>query len=136
MTRIILPLFLLALAGLAQAVPPQDPDVINAMTAELTRLHDTGVALHAKLDPAKADQVKACQAKHADLPDQARDLRERAAKLPTLAYRVNLTMAANDAVSCVSCDSDGSACASIPAALKRVQQQLDAPVEDAGQSKR
>lgn len=134
MKRFAFPLFLLAFAGLAHAVQPQDPEVIRAMTSELIQLHETGVALHDQLDPAKKNQVAACQAEHGKLPDQARALRERAAKLPVLAYRVNLTMAANDAISCVTCDSDGSACDSIPPALERIQHQLDTPVEDAKQA--
>ncbi|WP_101675371.1 hypothetical protein [Alloalcanivorax mobilis] len=127
MKRIVFALPLLAFAGLALAVPPKDPKVIHGMMDELRELHDAGIALHKDLDPAKKAELKTCQEKHADLPEQARTLRERAAKLPVLAYRVNLTMAANDAVACVACDTDGSACDSIPGALQRVQKQLDAP---------
>ncbi|HEX5677766.1 MAG TPA: hypothetical protein VFX91_07340 [Alcanivorax sp.] len=117
---------LLTVTGLAQAVPPQNPVQVNAMIAELESLHQKGVELHSDYDAADKAQLKACQAEHAGLGAQATELRARAAKLPELAYRVNLTMAANDAVGCVSCTSDGSDCDAIPAALKRVDRQMKA----------
>ena len=92
-----------------------------------TQVH--GVDLHDDYDPEDNAQLKACQAEHAGLGAQATELRNRAAKLPELAYRVNLTMAANDAVGCVSCTGDGSDCDAIPAALKRVDQQMKAGTE-------
>lgn len=125
---------LLSLSGLAYAVPPQNPEQVNAMTAELESLHQQGVELHRDYDSEDPAQRKACQAEHAGLGEQATELRNRAAKLPELAYRVNLTMAANDAVGCVSCTSDGSDCDAIPAALKRVDQQMKAGTEAAGGS--
>ncbi len=117
---------LLTVTGLARAVPPQNPEQVNGMIAELESLHQKGMALHRGYDASDEAQLKACQAEHAGLGAQATELRNRAAKLPELAYRVNLTMAANDAVGCVSCTSDGSDCDAIPAALKRVEQQMKA----------
>ncbi len=120
---------LLTVTGLAHAVPPQNPEQVNAMIEELESLHEQGVDLHDDYDPEDNAQLKACQAEHAGLGAQATELRNRAAKLPELAYRVNLTMAANDAVGCVSCTGDGSDCDAIPAALKRVDQQMKAGTE-------
>lgn len=119
----------LTLCGLAQAVPPKDRAQVNKMVADLQHLHDAGLALHKKYDYAKKDQVKQCRQSKGALVKQATALRGNAAKLPTLAYRVNLTMAASDAVACVSCDLDGGTCDSIPSALKRVHRQLTTPVE-------
>lgn len=115
----------LTISGLAQAVPPQDGAKVDKMVSDLQHLHDAGRALHKKYDYAKKDQIKQCrQDQGDDLVKQATALRENAAKLPVLAYRVNLTMAASAAVSCVSCDLDGGSCDSIPPALERVHRQL------------
>ena len=123
---------LLTVTGLAKAVPPQNPEQVNAMIEELKSLHQQGVELHRDYDSEDPAQRKACQAEHAGLGAQATELRNRAAKLPELAYRVNLTMAANDAVGCVSCTGDGGDCDAIPAALKRVDRQMKAGTEAAG----
>ena len=123
---------LLTVTGLARAVPPQNPEQVNAMIAELKTMHQQGVELHRDYDANDKAQLKACQAEHTGLGAQATELRNRAAKLPELAYRVNLTMAANDAVGCVSCTSDGSDCDAIPAALKRVDRQMKAGTDAAG----
>lgn len=123
---------LLTVTGLAQAVPPQNPVQVNAMIEQLKSLHQQGVSMHRDYDPEDPAQLKACQAAHTGLGAQATELRSRAAKLPELAYRVNLTMAANDAVGCVSCTSDGSDCDAIPAALKRVDRQMEAGTDTDG----
>ncbi len=129
MKKLLLVAFVLAISGLAQAVPPQDRAQVDKMVSQLQHFHDAGLALHKKYDYAKKDQVKQCQAAEGDLVQQAKDLREQAAKLPVLAYRVNLTLAASSAVSCVSCELDGGSCDSIPPALARVHHQLTTPVE-------
>lgn len=129
MKRLLVFVFALMIAGLAQAVPPKHPAQVKKMVSELRHLHDAGLALHKKYDYSKKDQVKQCRSTKGDkLVKQARGLRENASKLPTLAYRVNLTLAASAAVSCVSCDLDGGSCDSIPPALERVHKQLTAPV--------
>lgn len=129
MKKLLVFVFALTIAGVAQAVPPKDPAQVHKMVSELQHLHDAGLALHKKYDYSNKDQVKQCRSAKGDkLVKQARGLRENASKLPTLAYRVNLTLAASAAVSCVSCDLDGGSCDSIPPALERVHKQLTAPV--------
>lgn len=117
---------LLAATSAVHAVPPQNPDQVTAMVAELESLHQQGVRIHSDYDPEDQAQRNACQAEHADLEAEATELRDRAAQLPELAYRVHLTMAANQAVECVSCASPGNKCDSIPVALERVDQQMKA----------
>src|SRR5699024_936534 len=129
MKKLLLIAFALVISGVAQAVPPQDRAQVDEIVSQLQHFHDAGLALHKKYDYAKKDQVKQCQAAQGDLVKQAEELRERAAKLPVLAYRVNLTLAASSAVSCVSCDLDGGSCNSIPPALERVHHQLTTPVK-------
>ena len=73
---------LLTVTGLAKAVPPQNPEQVNAMIEELKSLHQQGVELHRDYDSEDPAQRKACQAEHAGLGAQATELRNRAAKLP------------------------------------------------------
>lgn len=127
MKKLLIVALALTVSGLAQAVPPKNRTQVEKMVNQLQQLHDTGVALHKQYDYADKDDVKQCRKAKGDLVRQARDLREKASKLPTLAYRVNLTMAASDAVACVSCDLDGGTCDSIPPALDRVHHQLSTP---------
>ena len=120
---------LLTVTGLAKAVPPQNPEQVNTMIEELKSLHQQGVELHRDYDSEDPAQRKACQAEHAGLGAQATELRNRAAKLPELAYRVNLTMAASAAAGCVACDQGADQCDSVAPALDRVRHQLNAPAE-------
>lgn len=130
MKRLLILTLGLTLSAVALAVPPQDRAKVEKMISQLEHFREAGLALHEKYDYAKPDQVKQCQAEKGALVKQAKSLRERAAKLPVLAYRVNLTLAASDAVACVSCDLDGGTCNSIPAALQRVHHQLSTPVPE------
>ncbi|MBF5054855.1 hypothetical protein Y5W_00149 [Alcanivorax sp. 521-1] len=129
MQRWILALLTLSLTGPALAVPPENPDQVNGMIDGLETLADQGRALKQDLDPADQAAVKACRAEHGALQEQAVALRDSAAKLPQLAYRVNLTMAASAAAGCVACDQGADQCDSVAPALDRVRHQLNAPAE-------
>ncbi len=125
----ILALLTLSLAGPALAVPPENPGQVKGMIDDLETLADQGRALKQDLDPADDAAVKACRAEHGALHEQAVALRDTAAKLPQLAYRVNLTMAASAAAGCVACDQGAGQCDAVAPALDRVRHQMTTPAE-------
>ena len=67
---------LLTITGLARAVPPENPEQVNAMIAELKSLHQQGVELHRTMIPRPGAAWR--QAEHAGLGAQATELRNRA----------------------------------------------------------
>ncbi|MCC4307032.1 hypothetical protein LL252_00485 [Alcanivorax marinus] len=127
MKRLLISALALCLAGPALAVAPENPERINGMIAELESLHASGQALKKGYDPADESALKTCRAEHGALHEQAVALRDRAAKLPQLAYRVNLTMAASAAADCVACDQGADRCDAVAPALARTRQQMETP---------
>ena len=127
MKRWMIPLLSLFVAAPVLAVPPENPEQVKSMIGDLESLVDQGRALKSDYDPSDEAVVKACRAEHGALHDQAVAVRDSAAKLPGLAYRVNLTMAASAAAACVSCDQGADKCDAVAPALDRVRHQMNTP---------
>lgn len=127
MKRLLMLSLALCLSGPALAVAPEEPELVKNMIAEVEALHASGAALKKNHDPADEAAVEACRAEHGDLHEQAVALRDRTAKLPQLAYRINLTMAASAAAGCVACDQGADQCDSVAPALQRTRKQMEAP---------
>ena len=127
MKRWMIPLLSLSLAAPVLAVPPENPDKVKGMINDLETLAGQGRALKSGHDPADPAAVTACRAEHGALHDRAVALRDGAATLPQLAYRVNLTMAASAAVACVACDQGADKCDAVAPALERVRHQMNTP---------
>lgn len=130
MKRLLISTLALCLTGPALALTPDNPERINGMIAELETLHGGGQAFKKDYDPADQAALKPCRAEHGALHEQALALRDRAAKLPQLAYRINLTMAASAAADCVACDQGAARCDAVPPALQRIRKQMNAPAAD------
>ncbi|WP_133491884.1 hypothetical protein [Alcanivorax sp. 24] len=109
----------------AQLPDDAEQKVIDSLMIRIAKMEQTGRELHGKYTDGKTAEIqKACKADYPDLPEQARNLRGEAAALQTLAFKVHLSMAANDLVQCVDCLGSVTACDGAAASLERARDQM------------
>ncbi|MCE7524203.1 hypothetical protein [Alloalcanivorax xenomutans] len=114
-----------SMPAFAQLPDDAERKVIDSLMTRIAALEQTGRELHEKYPDSKtAEAQKACKADFPDLPEQARNLRGEAAALQTLAFKVHLSMAANDLVQCVDCLGTVTSCDGASASLERARDQM------------
>lgn len=114
-----------SMPAFAQLPDDAEQKVIDSLMIRIAKMEQTGRELHEKYPDSKtAEAQKACKADFPDLPEQARNLRGEAAALQTLAFKVHLSMAANDLVQCVDCLGTVTACDGASASLERARDQM------------
>jgi hypothetical protein len=108
----------------AERVDGQLRQEMQRFLQDLATLYEAGMRIHREYDMSDLNQLRACVVENGSLRDKAKLLRERVSRLDRMDHRTKLTMASNDAFSCVYCGGTGKDCINIPAAIKAVRDSL------------
>ena len=111
-------------ANFAGAGEDNDTKAVEHLLRGLHSLHDAGVSIHKEYNFNDLNQLRSCVGKHGNLRDKAKGLRQQATSLRDYPNRVNLTLAADNAFTCVYCGGNGEDCAKILPFLEQVESNL------------